>query len=88
MCRFLVCCKQAELKAVKTAMATTEVVDGFEVLHSANVGDTFRLYATITKRLVVMLLLSSYLTLSASIMLLLDVRATSHKLVCRLGGIL
>ncbi|BDA43201.1 probable crossover junction endonuclease MUS81 [Coccomyxa sp. Obi] len=42
----------AELKAVKTAMATTEVVDGFEVLHTANVADTFRLYATITKRLV------------------------------------
>lgn len=52
---------QSELKSVKTAMATTEVVDGFEVLHTANVADTFRLYATITKRLVVMLLSSCQL---------------------------
>ena len=46
-------CAQAELKAVKTATLTTEVVDGFEVLHTTSVADTFRLYATITKRLVV-----------------------------------
>ena len=46
-------CDQAELKAVKTATVTTEVVDGFEVLHTTSVADTFRLYAAITKRLVV-----------------------------------
>lgn len=42
---------QAELKAVRTAAHSTEVVDGFRVLHSANVGDTFRLYAQLHKRI-------------------------------------
>lgn len=50
---------QSDLKAVKTATLTTEVVDGFEVLHTDSVADTFRLYATITKRLVVQHLLFS-----------------------------
>jgi len=50
---------QKDLKAVKTATLTTEVVDGFEVLHTNSVADTFRLYATITKRLVVQHLLFS-----------------------------
>jgi hypothetical protein len=40
---------QAELKAVRTAAHSTEVVDGFRVLHSANVADTFRLYAALSK---------------------------------------
>lgn len=44
---------QTELKAVTTAMFTTEVVDGFQVLRSASVADTFRLYAAITHRLTV-----------------------------------
>ena len=34
-------------------MFTTEVVDGFQVLRSASVADTFRLYAAITRRLTV-----------------------------------
>lgn len=38
---------------MKTAAATTEVVDGFEVLRTDSVADTFRMYASITKRLVV-----------------------------------
>ena len=44
---------QTELKAVTTATFTTEVVDGFQVLRSASVADTFRLYAAITHRLAV-----------------------------------
>ena len=44
---------QSELKACKTAASVTEVVDGFEVLRTASVAETFRLYAAITKRLAV-----------------------------------
>ncbi len=44
---------QSELKACKTAASITEVVDGFEVLRTASVAETFRLYAAITKRLAV-----------------------------------
>jgi hypothetical protein len=46
---------QSELKACKTAAAITEVVDGFEVLRTASVAETFRLYAAITNRLAVRL---------------------------------
>jgi hypothetical protein len=46
-------CTQTELKAVKTAASTTEVIDGFEVLRTQSVADTFRLYTSITKRLMV-----------------------------------
>ncbi len=42
---------QSELKACKTATSITEVVDGFEVLRTASVAETFRLYAAFTKRL-------------------------------------
>ena len=45
------CPLQAELKAVRTAAHSTEVVDGFRVLHTANVGDTFRLYAQLHRRI-------------------------------------
>ena len=44
---------QAELKMVKTAAHTTEVVDGFEVLRTQSVADTFHLYNAITKHLTV-----------------------------------
>ena len=44
---------QSELKACKTAASITEIVDGFEVLRTASVAETFRLYAAITKRLAV-----------------------------------
>ena len=47
------CPLQSELKACKTAASITEVVDGFEVLRTASVAETFRLYAAITKRLAV-----------------------------------
>ena len=47
------CFLQSELKACKTAASITEVVDGFEVLRTASVAETFRLYAAITKRLAV-----------------------------------
>ena len=47
------CPLQSELKACKTAASITEVVDGFEVLRTSSVSETFRLYAAITKRLAV-----------------------------------
>ena len=47
------CSLQSELKACKTAASVTEVVDGFEVLRTASVAETFRLYAAVTKRLAV-----------------------------------
>lgn len=47
------CPVQSELKACKTAASITEVVDGFEVLRTSSVAETFRLYAAITKRLAV-----------------------------------
>ena len=53
---------QSELKACKTAASITEVVDGFEVLRTASVAETFRLYAAITKRLAVCQPHSSMLT--------------------------